>query len=176
VTIRSQWFILTCSNIFFTYANVKHFQVFYFVGCCWSALLLQCVKAIICFTCCLEIITILFFSICAIIKTWFSYSVPIHYYLLCAIFHFFVFHFCKSLLFVAMFYLFSFMCRCFSIVFCCFAFFSSWTSCVFSIYKIVVIFSFGIHYKFLFFSLFFKKHSMFHNDEPTSKKPYNESF
>ncbi len=89
-TIRSQWFILTCSNFFFTYANVKHFQVFNFVGCCQSAFLLQCVKATICFMCCLEIKTIFVFSICAIIKTWFSYLVPMCYYLfLCS---FFIFH------------------------------------------------------------------------------------
>jgi hypothetical protein len=37
-------------------------------------------------------------------------------------------------------------------------------------------FSFCIHYKFPFFSLFVFSFSMFHNDEPTSKKPYSESF
>jgi hypothetical protein len=172
VTIKSQRFILTCSNFFFTYANVKHFQVFNFVGCCRSAFLLQCVKATSCLMCCLEIITILFFSICAIIKTWFSYLVPICYYLFFAsffIFSFFHISFLQNFVICVMFYLFPFMCRFFWIVFCCFVIFSSWNLLLFQFTKLLLLFLLAYTISFFFSPcFFFFQYSIMMNQFPKS--------
>jgi len=141
---------LTCSNFFFTYANVKHFQVFNFVRCCQSAFLFQCVKAIICFVLLRNHNNLFFLHLCHHQNMVFLFNPNLLLSFSLFIFQFFIYIYIKSLLFVEVFYIFPFMCRCLLIVFCCFVFFSSWTSFIFSICKIVVIFLFAYSISFLF--------------------------